>query len=230
MDENFKYSDEFGPYKVIHMYEPSLSLKAVLVVDNVAMGPSIGGIRMAPDVTTDECFRLARAMTFKNAAAGLPHGGGKAVICADPKMPAAEKEALVRGFCQGLRNEESYIFAPDMGMDEQCMAWIRDEVGRVVGLPRELGGIPLDELGATGWGLSHAADIVAAHCGFPVEGARFVVQGFGAVGKHASRFLVEKGAVLVGGVGLSRGHLQGNRAGCGKTDGAQGRGEICRRL
>ena len=206
MDESFKYSDEFGPYKVIQLYEPSLSLKAALIVDNVAMGPSIGGIRMASDVTMDECFRLARAMTFKNAAAGLPHGGGKAVICADPKMPPAQKEALVRAFAQGLRNEESYIFAPDMGMDEECMAWIRDEVGRVVGLPRELGGIPLDELGATGWGLSHAVDVVAEDIGFSVKGARFVVQGFGAVGKHVSQFLAEKGAVLVG-VSDSRGAI-----------------------
>ncbi|GAB3535191.1 Glu/Leu/Phe/Val dehydrogenase [Photobacterium alginatilyticum] len=206
MDVSFKYADEFGPFKVIQLHEPSLSLKAALVVDNVAMGPSIGGIRMAPDVTIDECFRLARAMTFKNAAAGLPHGGGKAVICADPKMPKAEKQAVVRAFCQGLRNEESYIFAPDMGMDEECMAWIRDEVGRVVGLPRELGGIPLDALGATGWGLSHAVDVVAEHYGISIQGARFVVQGFGAVGKHVSRFLIEKGARLVG-VADSRGAI-----------------------
>ena len=57
-----------------------IGLKAVLVVDNVAAGPSVGGIRMAVDVSTEECFRLARAMTLKNAAAGLAHGGGKAVL------------------------------------------------------------------------------------------------------------------------------------------------------
>ncbi|TKB48854.1 Glu/Leu/Phe/Val dehydrogenase [Ferrimonas sediminicola] len=198
MDTSFPYCDQFGPFKVIHLYEPSLPLKAALVVDNVALGPAIGGIRMAEDVTTEECFRLARAMTYKNAAAGLPHGGGKAVIWADPKMPPQRKQEVVRAFAQGLRNEESYVFAPDMGMDEQCMAWIRDEVGRVVGLPSELGGIPLDELGATGWGLSHAVEVIAGECGFPVAGARFVVQGFGAVGKHAARFLGDKGAVLVG--------------------------------
>jgi len=198
MDDAFQYSDEFGPLKIIHLYEPSLALKAVLVVDNVAMGPSIGGIRMAVDVTTEECVRLARAMTFKNAAAGLPHGGGKAVICADPKMNKPDKEALIRAFAQGLRNEETYIFAPDMGVDEECMAWIRDEVGRVVGLPYVFGGIPLDKLGATGWGLTQVVDVVAKDRGFKVKGARFVVQGFGAVGKHVSRFLVEKGALLVG--------------------------------
>ncbi|WP_245905524.1 Glu/Leu/Phe/Val family dehydrogenase [Photobacterium lipolyticum] len=206
MDEIFQYSDELGPFKIIHLYEPSVNLKAVLVVDNVAMGPSVGGIRMAADVTTEECVRLARAMTFKNAAAGLPHGGGKAVICADPKMPKADKEKLIRAFAQGLRNEETYIFAPDMGVDEECMAWIRDEVGRVVGLPHVFGGIPLDKLGATGWGLTQVVDVVAKECGFKVKGLRFVVQGFGAVGKHVSRFLVDKGALLVG-VSDSRGAI-----------------------
>ena len=69
-----RFADDLGPAKIIHVYEPTLDLEAVLVVDNVARGPSIGGLRMAPDVTTEECVRLARAMTLKNAAAGLPHG------------------------------------------------------------------------------------------------------------------------------------------------------------
>lgn len=196
-DDMFRFADEFGPLKIIHVYAPSVGLKAVLVVDNVAAGPAIGGVRMAPDVSTEECFRLARAMTLKNAAAGLPHGGGKVVVWGDPKMPRDQKAQIVRGLASALRNEESYIFAPDMGMDEECMAWARDEIGRVVGLPHELGGIPLDEIGATGWGLSHATEVAAAHCGFKLEGARFVVQGFGAVGKNAARFLARKGAVLI---------------------------------
>jgi len=197
MEEIFKFADELGPLKVIHVHEPCCDLKAVLVVDNVAKGPSIGGVRMAPDVSTEECFRLARAMTFKNAAAGLPHGGGKAVLYGDPKMPKADKERLIRALANALRNEETYIFAPDMGTDEECMAWVRDEIGRVVGLPREIGGIPLDEIGATGWGLSHVVDVALKYCNFELSGARFVVQGFGAVGKHVTRFLTAKGAVLV---------------------------------
>jgi glutamate dehydrogenase (NAD(P)+) len=84
-----------------------------------------------------------------------------------------------------------------MGTDERCMAWIKDEIGRSVGLPRELGGIPLDELGATGWGLAHAADVAARHCGLALRGARVAIQGFGAVGKHAARFLANQGAVVV---------------------------------
>lgn len=196
--EIFEFADELGPSKVIHVYEPSLSLRAVLVVDNVAMGPAIGGVRMASDVSTEECFRLARAMTFKNAAAGLPHGGGKIVLYGDPDMPKEKKEQLIRALASSLRNVQEYIFGPDMGTDEECMAWVHDEIGRAVGLPREIGGIPLDEIGATGWGLSHVVDVALRYCDFELKGSRFVVQGFGAVGKPVARFLAAKGAVLVG--------------------------------
>jgi len=193
----FEHADALGPLKTIHVHEASLGLRGILVVDNVAIGPSIGGVRMAPDVSAVECARLARAMTLKNAAAGLPHGGGKAVLYGDPKMPKRDKERLIRGFASALRNEEAYIFGPDMGTDEECMAWVHDEIGRAIGLPAELGGIPLDELGATGFGISHATDVALGHCDFELKGARVAIQGFGAVGMHAARFLTEKGAILI---------------------------------
>ena len=198
MQDIYKFYDELGPTKIVHVYEPRIGLKAVLVVDNVAAGPSIGGIRMAPDVSTEECFRLARAMTMKNAAAGLAHGGGKAVVYGDPKMPHDDKELVIRGLANALRDIKEYILAPDMGTDEECMAWIKDEIGRVVGLPREIGGIPLDDIGATGFGILHAAEVALAECDFELAGARVVIQGFGAVGRHAARFLTAKGAILIG--------------------------------
>jgi glutamate dehydrogenase (NAD(P)+) len=193
----FQLADELGPAKVIHVHEPRLGLKGIVVVDNVACGPSIGGLRMASDVSLEECARLARAMTLKNAAAGLAHGGGKSVLFGDPKMAREQKQALMRGFAHALRNETDYIFGPDMGSDETCMAWIKDEIGRAVGLPREIGGIPLDEIGATGWGVAHAAEVAAPFAKLALRGARVAIQGFGAVGKHAARFLAEKGALLV---------------------------------
>ena len=104
------------------------------------MRPSIGGLRIAPDVSVNECFRLARAMTLKNATAGLPHGGGKMVVYGDPKMPLQQKQQIVRAAAASLRNQETYIFSPDIGTNEKCMAWVRDENGRSVGLPRKLGG------------------------------------------------------------------------------------------
>ncbi len=193
----FAFADDLGPDKVIHIYDPKSGLKAILVVDNVAAGPSIGGVRMAPDVSTSECFRLARAMTLKNAAAGLPHGGGKSAILADSKMPTAEKEVLVRAFAHAIGDIADYIPGPDMGTDETCMAWIKDEIGRSVGLPAEIGGIPLDEIGATAFGLVAAIEVAREYCQLDLEGARVVIQGFGSVGKHAARFLAARGAVLV---------------------------------
>lgn len=189
--------DALGPAKVMQVFEPGLGLRAALVVDNVARGPALGGLRMAPDVSLEECSRLARAMTLKNSAAGLPHGGAKSVLWGDPRMPRENKERLIRAFAHALRNESDYIFGPDMGTDEVCMAWVKDEIGRAGGLPAALGGIPLDEIGATGWGVYHCADVAAQFCGLKLEGARIAVQGFGAVGKHAARFLTEHGAILV---------------------------------
>ncbi|MEA3468863.1 MAG: Glu/Leu/Phe/Val dehydrogenase [Thermodesulfobacteriota bacterium] len=198
MEDYFELTDDLGPWKIIHICEPSVGMKGVLVIDNVACGPAIGGVRMAPDVSTVEAIRLARAMTLKNAAAGLCHGGGKSVIYGDPKMDLEQKEQLIRAFACSIKHATHYIPGPDMGTDEMCMAWTQDETGRAVGLPREIGGIPLDELGATGFGLSHAVDVALDFTDFDIEGARIVVQGFGSVGKHAARFLAEKGAILVG--------------------------------
>ena len=193
----FRFSDELGPKTILHIHEPSVNLKAILVVDNVATGPSIGGVRMAPDVSLAECFRLARAMTFKNAAAGLPHGGGKSVIFGDPGIDAAEKEQMVRAFANAIHSVDDYIPGPDMGTNETAMAWVKDEIGRAVGLPRCVGGIPLDEIGATGFGLVAAAEMAQHTAGIDLQGARIAIQGFGSVGSHAARFFTEKGAVLV---------------------------------
>ena len=80
MSDVFELCDELGPAKVIHVHEPDIGLKGILVVDNVAAGPSIGGLRMAPDVSLSECHRLARAMTHKCALADLQVGGAKIVV------------------------------------------------------------------------------------------------------------------------------------------------------
>jgi glutamate dehydrogenase (NAD(P)+) len=194
---DFPTVDRFGPEKVVFVSDPAVGLQAVVVVDNVAAGPAIGGTRMAPDVTVGEVARLARAMTFKNAAAGLPHGGAKAGIRADPRMPLEDKVTVVRAFGRAITELTDYIPGPDMGLDERHMAHLRDACGRAVGLPLVLGGIPLDVLGATGFGLAVSADVAAQLGLVSLAGARAVVQGFGAVGSHAARFLAERGVVVV---------------------------------
>ena len=204
VDSAFQFADGLGPEKVIHLYEPRSGLKAILVVDNVAAGPAIGGVRMAPDASLEECVRLARAMTLKNAMAGLAHGGGKAVIIADPHQPAESKDRLIRRFAHGIRQIEDYIPGPDMGTNEISMAQMREITQRAVGLPRVIGGIPLDEIGATGYGLAVALEAAQPFGNFELANARVVVQGFGSVGIHAARFLARQGARLVG-VSDSRG-------------------------
>jgi glutamate dehydrogenase (NAD(P)+) len=187
--------DDSGPAKVVHLYSPKEKVRAFVVVDNVALGPAIGGVRMSPNVTPLEVSRLARTMTLKNSIAGLPHGGAKAGIVADPADP--RKERIFRVFAKMMRHLTEYIPGPDMGCNETSMAWIRDEIGRAVGLPEEIGGLPLDRLGATGYGVAECAEVAARFADIKLSGARVAVEGFGSVGKAAARFLAAKGAVLV---------------------------------
>ncbi len=171
-------------------------MKGILVVDNTARGPGIGGCRMLPDISTKEVFRLARAMTFKSAAADIPHGGGKSGIIADPK--SKNRNELIRAFAKGIGPTAEYIPGPDMGTDECCMAIVYDEIGRAVGLPRVLGGIPLDEIGSTGYGVVASTEVACEYVLLDLSRATVAVEGFGAVGKAAVKFLIEKGANVVG--------------------------------
>ncbi len=93
----------------MHIDLRGVELQAIMVIDNLACGPSIGGARMASDVGVVNCVRLDRAMTLKNAAAGLPHGGGKLMIFGDPRMSFAEKERLIRTFAGAIRELFGYI-------------------------------------------------------------------------------------------------------------------------
>ncbi len=181
----FKLADELGPEKVVFLYEPRTQMKAIVVVDNVAAGPAIGGVRMALDVTATEVRRLARAMTYKNAMAGLPHGGGKSGIIASPRT--VHKEQIIRTFAKAIKHLEEYIPGPDMGTDETSMAYIYDETSRAVGLPVELGGIPLDEIGATAYGIAVCADVAKDYVPLDLNGARLTIEGFGNVGKPTAR-------------------------------------------
>ncbi|MDF9392151.1 MULTISPECIES: glutamate dehydrogenase [Methylococcus] len=199
MRDIFDAADEFGPTRIIHLWEPSIGLKATVIIDNNILGPAIGGLRIAAVASTSECCRLARTMTLKCAAADLPHGGGIAVLHPAPgSLENAYNQHRVRALAGALRSEDQFIFTPDMGSDETAMAWIHDENGRAMGLPRELGGIALSRIGAAGWGIYHATEVALRYCGFKLEDARVVIQGFGTVGQNTARYLAENGAVVVG--------------------------------
>jgi glutamate dehydrogenase (NAD(P)+) len=198
--------DEWGPEKVLQVYDPDTGMKGVLVIDNTSKGPGKGGIRFAPSVTPLEVFRLARTMTWKCAAAGLPFGGAKGGIIADPNK--VDRVSWMKSFAKMIRPycPSQYIAATDVGTTELDMAIFAHEIGDMracTGKPSELGGIP-HELGTTGYGVS-----VALQTAFDIlkelkiiqlskSQTRVVIQGFGNVGSFAARFLDQNGIKVVG--------------------------------
>jgi glutamate dehydrogenase (NAD(P)+) len=195
-----KLADEWGPEKVLYATEPSSGLQAVLVIDNTALGPGKGGMRLEPDVTVHEVSRLARAMTWKNALAGLPFGGAKSGIISPATSPA-DKQLLVRAFARALRRlvPAEYVAGPDMRTGEAEMAAFCDELGTpkaATGKPSSMGGLP-HELGSTGFGVAESTEVALQFQGVKLAGASIAIEGFGNVGTFTARFLSQKGAKVV---------------------------------
>ncbi|MBU4501514.1 MAG: Glu/Leu/Phe/Val dehydrogenase [Nanoarchaeota archaeon] len=194
--------DEFGPEKILEVYDPKVGMHGFVIVDNTAFGPGKGGIRMTPSVDKEEVFRLARTMTWKNALAELPFGGAKSGIIAAPKtFDLKKKKAIVESFSRALKivAPDMYVSAPDMNMGEREMEWFAKANGSMkscTGKPKKLGGIP-HELGSTGFGVYHSALVAIKHMGLKPSDVTFAVEGFGNVGTFAAKFLTEKGAKLV---------------------------------
>ncbi len=203
--------DEFGPEKIIEVYHPKTGMRGVLVIDNTALGPGKGGIRMTPTVSLDEVAKLARAMTWKCALADIPFGGAKSGIIADSKkLSSVQKKEIIEAFSEALKPvcPSLYVAAPDMYMAEEDMRiFVNANGGKksATGKPKDMGGIP-HELGSTGFGVFHAAMIAAEYLDIDIEKATFAVEGFGNVGEFAAKYLAEAGAKLVG-VSDSKGTL-----------------------
>ena len=198
MTSPFDLMDEWGPEKIVAVSDAKTGMKGVLVIDNTARGMGKGGTRMQPTVTVDEIARLARVMTWKWAGVDLFYGGAKAGIRADPNSP--HKEEILRSFVRAISNEvpEEYVFGLDMGLTENDAAIILDELGdrgAAVGTPYDLGGVPYDQLGITGYGVAEVVDEAAAATG--LSGEPVSVQGFGAVGHAAASRLHELGYPIV---------------------------------
>ena len=199
--------DEWGPEKVLQVYDPDTGMKGVLVIDNTSTGPGKGGIRFAPSVTPLEIFRLARTMTSKCAAAGLPFGGAKGGIIADPNQ--VNRVSWIKSFAKMIKPycPSQYIAATDVGTTELDMAVFAHEIGDMracTGKPSELGGIP-HELGTTGYGVSVALqtslELMKELKIMQVSDKsqiKVIIQGFGNVGSFAARFLDQNGIKVIG--------------------------------
>ena len=201
--------DEFGPEKIIQTYDPKTGMKGILVIDNTALGPGKGGIRMTPTVSVEEVFRLARTMTWKNALADLPFGGAKGGIIADPKsMNEEQKKEIIKAYARSLKEvcPSIYVAGPDVNTNEEAMRWFAEAIGdkkACTGKPKDMGGIP-HELGSTGFGVAHATKVALKHLGLKIEDATVAIEGYGNVGTFAHKFLSEWGAKIVA-VGDSKG-------------------------
>jgi glutamate dehydrogenase (NAD(P)+) len=175
----------------------------------LTMGPTKGGIRYHEDVDLGEVAALATWMTWKCALMGLPFGGAKGGVRVDPTMLSKkELQRLTRRYTAEIIDiigPDKDIPAPDMGTNEEVMAWLMDTYSQqmgyavpavVTGKPVVLGG-SLGRREATGRGLVYMIEAAADHIGIDLTEATAVVQGFGNVGSYAARFLEEAGARII---------------------------------
>lgn len=186
-------------------------IEAYIVRHSDAIGPAKGGIRMSPVTSLDEVTGLAMEMTWKCALVGVPFGGGKAGIVADPRsLTGIDKEILIRSFARhAIRSIDPsiYVPAPDMGTNERDMGHLKDAIswsqGRattigcyVTGKPVILGGIR-GRREATGSGVAVVVAEALKRQNIDIDGARVVVQGFGNVGSVAALQLYDMGAKII---------------------------------
>ncbi|HVB57287.1 MAG TPA: Glu/Leu/Phe/Val dehydrogenase [Candidatus Acidoferrales bacterium] len=180
------------------------------VLHSAVRGPGKGGIRFAPDVTIDEVRALAAWMTWKCAVVNIPFGGAKGgVICDPSNLSNTELERVTRRYTAELSDwlgPERDIPAPDIGTNEQIMAWVMDTYSMhvrkattavVTGKPLDLGGSQ-GRKEATGRGLTICCNKAVEKLKVKRESCRVIIQGFGNVGSQASRLLHEAGYKIIG--------------------------------
>jgi glutamate dehydrogenase (NAD(P)+) len=211
---------------------------------NTSRGPSKGGVRYHLDVNMDEVKALAMWMTWKCSIVGIPYGGAKGGVVVDPKqLSRRELEALTRRYAAEilpLIGPERDIPAPDVGTDEQIMAWIMDTYSMIYGhsVPGVVTGKPLSVGGsrgrgdATARGVMYITEATLKHRAMQIEDTRVAIQGYGKVGAPAVRLLEQLGCMVVavsdvhGGVynprGLSAVGLETHHREAGRLEGYEG--------
>lgn len=197
---SFPVKMDDGSLQVFHGYR---------VQHNETRGPTKGGLRYSTAVTLDEIRALAMWMTWKCAVAKLPYGGAKGGVTVDPRaLSRGELERLTRRYASEigpLIGPERDIPAPDMGTDDQTMAWLMDTYSMNHGysVPASFTGKPISIGGssgraqATGRGIFFVTQEAYKHMGLHLEDATVAVQGFGKVGSAAAKLFDSAGAKVV---------------------------------
>ena len=196
--EIFNYLEKYDYEELVFCQDKASGLKAIIAIHDTTLGPALGGTRIWDYQTEEEAIvdalRLARGMTYKNAAAGLNLGGGKTVIMGDPKKIKSEQLFRAFGrFVEGLNGR--YITAVDMNATTQDMAYINEETDYVAGLEGKSGDpSPVTSYGIFRGILAGANEVYGSH---DLTGKKVAVQGLGAVGYGVCEHLKEAGADLI---------------------------------
>jgi leucine dehydrogenase len=199
--EIFKYLEKYDYEQLVFCQDKQSGLKAIIAIHDTTLGPALGGTRMwtyaSEEAAIEDALRLARGMTYKNAAAGLNLGGGKTVIIGDPRKD--KSEALFRAFgryVQGLNGR--YITAEDVGTTVADMDLIHEETDFVTGISPAFGssGNPSP---VTAYGVYRGMKAAAkeAFGTDSLEGRVVAVQGVGNVAYTLCEYLHKEGAQLI---------------------------------
>jgi leucine dehydrogenase len=201
MEPIFDRMQAQGYEQIVFCQEKTFALKAIIVIHDTTLGPAMGGMRMWPyeneEVALNDALRLARGMTYKNAVAGVPYGGGKGVILGDPRREKDEGMLCVLGrFIHRLSG--LYWTGVDVGTTVMDMEVIRTETPYVVTVSEALGG-PGDTSSATAYGVFQGIRACLEEVyGLPVlEGRTVAVQGVGVVGAALVDYLAQAGAHIM---------------------------------
>jgi len=192
---------ESGDYEqLVVVVDKDAGLKAFIAIHDTTLGPALGGCRIWPHPTEEaaltDALRLSRAMTYKNAAAGLNLGGGKALIWADPRTD--KHEGMMRAFGQFLEGLGGrYITTEDVGSSPEDLVAISQATSHVVGLPRNLGGSG-DPSNATGFGIYRGMKVATRQVlgTDSLKDVSIAIQGFGKVAGYLADHLLKEGARL----------------------------------
>ncbi len=191
-----------GHEQVSFFNYPEVGLKAIVAIHDTTLGPALGGCRVraydTEEQAVEDVMRLSEGMTYKSSLAGLPLGGGKACIIADPHLTQG-REALFKKFGECLNHLNGrYITAEDMGTSVEDIMWIRSKTSSVVGTDPAKGGAG-DPSPWTARGVFYAMQAACERVfesDKSLRGKRIAVQGIGHVGMYLVEYLVNEGAIV----------------------------------
>lgn len=185
--------EEGPPARIVEISEPEVGLDAVVVVDHDLFPMSAGGTRMVPDVTTAEVARLARAMTWKFAVAGLEYAGAKAGI----RFGGGDRAAVLDAYFERIGElGDSFLTGPDMGTHPEDFLRFAPNDGPTPMWARTHDGMGMDDL-AVGYGVKGAAAVALERLDRPWDGATVAIEGFGKAGAGTARVCARAGARVV---------------------------------